>query len=77
VTAIKTSLWIEQGSVGGVDAGRWSLLPLGRIVDRGWQYDLSGNLVIQIALYPDIVWLAAHNLQSPSTGRRNCARPCQ
>jgi hypothetical protein len=36
----------------------------------GWQYDLSGNPVIQIAIYPDIIRLAAYNLHSIGTGRR-------
>ena len=35
----------------------------------GWQYHLSGNLVIEIAIYPDMVRLAAHNLQVPASHR--------
>jgi hypothetical protein len=41
--------------------------------DPGWQYDLSGNLVIQIALYPDAVQLAAHNLQAHDTTYREAS----
>lgn len=38
----------------------------------GWQYDLPGNLVIEIAIYPDMVRLAAHTCRcpAPATARR-------
>jgi hypothetical protein len=51
-----------------LDPGTWPQAAPGAA--PGWQYNLSGNLVIEIAIYPDIVRLAAYNLQPPSTGRR-------
>jgi len=34
----------------------------------GWQYNLSGNPVIEIAIYPDVIRLAAHNLRAQEPG---------
>jgi hypothetical protein len=34
----------------------------------GWQYNLSGNPSIEIAIYPEIVRLAAHNLRAQEPG---------
>ena len=39
----------------------------------GWQYNVSGNLVIEIAIYPDMVRLAAHNLQVPDASHREAS----
>ncbi len=39
----------------------------------GWQYNPSGNLVIEIAIYPDMVRLAAHNLQVPDASHREAS----
>jgi hypothetical protein len=71
--ALRTGTWTsrQRRRLHQLDPGTWPLAAPGP--DPGWQYDLSGNLVIQIALYPDVVWLAAHKVQSPSTGGREAS----
>jgi hypothetical protein len=39
----------------------------------GWQYHLPGDPVIEIAIYPEIVRLAAHNLQAQDTSHREAS----
>jgi hypothetical protein len=34
----------------------------------GWQYNLSDNPIIEIAIYPEIVRLTAHNLRAQEPG---------
>jgi hypothetical protein len=36
----------------------------------GWQDDSPGRSVVEIAIYPDVVWLAACRLRARSTGHR-------
>lgn len=68
----------------GLRTGAWTLRQLQRLrqLDPGtmrqappgtgpvWQYNGLSNLVIEIAIYPDIVRLAAHNLRAHSTSHR-------
>jgi hypothetical protein len=71
--ALRIGTWTprQRQRLHQLDPGTWPQAPPG--ADPGWQYDLSGDLAIQIAIYPDIVRLAAYNLQSPSTGRREAS----
>lgn len=39
----------------------------------GWHYSLPGYPIIEIAIYPDIVRLAAHNLQAHNTSHREAS----
>jgi hypothetical protein len=39
----------------------------------GWQYNLSGDPVIEIAIYPDTVRLAARNLRAHETTHREAS----
>jgi hypothetical protein len=68
--ALRTGTWTprQRQRLHQLDPGTWPQAPPGP--DPGWQYDLSGNLVIQIALYPDVVWLAARSLRAHSASHR-------
>ena len=39
----------------------------------GWHYNLPGYLLIEIAIYPGIVRLAARNLQAHNTSHREAS----
>jgi hypothetical protein len=66
-SAVRTGTWTprQRQRLHQLDPGTWPQAPPGP--DPGWQYNLSGNIVIQIALYPDIVWLAARSLPAHDT----------
>jgi hypothetical protein len=68
--ALRTGTWTprQRQRLHQLDPGTWPQAAPGS--DPGWQYDLSGNLVIQIAIYPDIVWLATRILQARSASER-------
>jgi len=70
---LRTGTWTprQRQRLHQLDPGTWPQAPPG--ADPGWQYNLSGNLVIQIALYPDVVRLAAHNLQAHDTSYREAS----
>jgi hypothetical protein len=65
--ALRAGTWTprQRQRLHQLDPGTWQQAAPG--ADPGWQYSLSGNLVIQIALYPDAVQLAANNLQAHDT----------
>jgi hypothetical protein len=68
--ALRTGTWTsrQRRRLHQLDPGTWPQASPGP--DPGWQYDLSGNLVIHIALYPDVVWLAALSLRAHSASHR-------
>jgi hypothetical protein len=73
-SALRVGTWTpdQRQRLHQLDPGTWPQAAPGP--DPGWQYDLSGNLVIQIAIYPDIVRLAAHNLRDFGRGSdRGCS----
>ena len=72
-SAVRTGTWTprQRQRLRQLDPGTWPQAVPGP--DPGWQYDLSGNLVIQIAIYPDVVWLAARSLQAHDTSYREAS----
>jgi hypothetical protein len=42
-------------------------------VSPGWQDDGPSHPVVEIAIYPDVVWLAARSLQVRSPSNRTAA----
>jgi hypothetical protein len=67
-SALRVGAWTlpQRQRLHQLDPGTWP--QAAPEPDPGWQYDLSGNPAIEIAIYPEIVWLAAHNLRAQEPG---------
>jgi hypothetical protein len=68
--ALRTGTWIpgQQRRMRQLAPGAWNQAlthVLG--VTPGWQDDTPGHPVVEIAIYPDVIWLAARSLQAHNT----------
>jgi hypothetical protein len=72
-TALRGGAWTprQRQRLRQLDPGTWPQAAPGP--DPGWHYNLPGYLRIEIAIYPDIVRLAAHNLQAHNTSHREAS----
>lgn len=63
-SALRAGAWTprQRQRLHQLDPGTWPQAAPG----PGWQYNLSGNPVIEIAIYPDVIRLAAHTLRAHS-----------
>ena len=70
---LRAGIWTprQRQRLHQLDPGTWP--QAAPRADPGWQYNLSGNLVIEIATYPDVVRLAAHNLQRHNASDREAS----
>jgi hypothetical protein len=71
--ALRGGTWIpgQQRRMRQLAPGTWQQALAGVLsVTPGWQDDGPGHPAVEIAIYPDVVWLAARSLQTRSASRR-------
>jgi hypothetical protein len=64
--ALRAGTWIpgQQRRMHQLAPGTWQPALAGVLAARpGWQDDHPGHLIVEIAIYPDVVWLAARSLR--------------
>jgi hypothetical protein len=71
--AMRAGTWIpgQQQRMHQLAPGTWHQALASVLATRpGWQDDSPGHPVVEIAIYPDVVWLAARILQAASASYR-------
>jgi hypothetical protein len=71
--ALRGGTWIpgQQRRMRQLAPGTWNQALVGALcVSPGWQDDSPSYPVIEIAIYPDVVWLAARSLRTRSASYR-------
>jgi len=64
--ALRAGTWIpgQQRRMHQLTPGTWQQALAGVLAARpGWQGDHPGHPIVEIAIYPDVVWLAARSLR--------------
>jgi len=76
--ALRASTWIpgQQRRMRQLAPGTWPQALAGVLgASPGWQDDGPSHSVVEIAIYPDVVWLAARTLRAPSASQRAHGEP--
>jgi hypothetical protein len=70
--ALRDGIWIpgQRQRLRQLAPGTWDQALAGVLGNHRRQDDDSGRPVIEIAIYPEVVWLAARSLREHSTGHR-------
>jgi hypothetical protein len=74
--ALRTGTWIpgQQQRMRHLAPGTWHQALTGVLGARpGWQDDSPGHPAVEIAIYPDVVWLAARSLRAHVTNGHHAA----
>jgi hypothetical protein len=74
--ALRAGTWIpgQRQRLQQLAPGTWEQALAGVLgVSRGQQDDSPGHAAIEIAIYPDVVWLAARSLQAHSASHREAS----
>ncbi len=74
--ALRAGIWIpgQRQRLRQLAPGTWDQALTGVLgVSRGRQDDGPGHPVVEIAIYPDVVWLAVRSLQAHSASRREAS----
>ena len=74
--ALRAGTWIpgQRQRLRQLAPGTWHQALAGVLAaSPGWPDDSPGHPVVEIAIYPDVVWLAARSLQAHSASHREAS----